>query len=246
MTALQDELATVTEQTARSTETLIDAYSRTTETFSQSIQRQTDEVLRMAFAYDGTADSANQLVAASDQLRNAQVQLLQQIDAVSLGIEQSIGNTVRNIELSLLDQEGQYQFLRNEAEALAASIDDLTDPAEIQRAVQQAQQATSQALGLLTEEQRQAVGQDFITFLNGLEQNAQNQLEAQRQATLDSADRTSEVIEAALNRSAENFNGAAIQFRDAAGVIRNAAAQMVTAARTPVTIQVVNDQAVGF
>lgn len=237
--AAEREQALAIHQQIIGLDSLNDAYMLATETLAQSVQRQRGELLRLAFAYDGSVESAQQLAGATETLRQVELALLAQIESAASTIDASFGGAIRNIELALLDTEGQYEFLRAEAEALAQVLGTLTDPEQILSTAQQIQTLTSQAFGLLDEEQRKAVGAEFIGFLDAVSENATNQLEAQREATLSAGERVMEVVEASLNRAADQFHNAANRMANAADNMVSAAATMRFASQQPVQAQVI-------
>lgn len=218
---------------------LNDAYRQANETLLRSVGRQRHEVSRLAFAYDGSVESALALANATETLRQAELALLAQIDSAILSINQSFTSSIRDIELALLDTEGQYDFLTAEAEALAQTLGSLTDPDEILSTAQLIQQLTSQAFGLLNEDQRKLVGGEFITFLEEVSNTSTSQLEAQREATISAGEEVMEVVEAALNRAAERFDNAATRMVNAADSMQGAAVTMLSAAQQPVQAQVI-------
>lgn len=169
-------------------------------------------------------------IAAIDDQIAAQQLLRAEIDAISDAITQSFGNSIQSIQLALLDSEGQYDFLRNNIESLSAAIDTMTDPAGIQQALETINSQAMQAFGLLSGEQQQVVGQEFIDFLQtqltaGQERLTQLSEEAfaNEQALMDQRERKQDEIAnlmaeaAAINAQAsETFSSAAQQFALAA------------------------------
>lgn len=172
----------------------------------------------------------NATVSSIESLIAVEQQLQAQIDSIVEAIRGAFGKTIEDIKLSILDTEGQYGFLSNMAETLAAGLGDLADPEEIRRRMDRINDYVSRAYGLLTEEQLQEAAPGFISFLESVlgigearlselsEESImrQNDLEARRETVLSElADAVATA--AALNAQSSNtFSGAVANFASAA------------------------------
>lgn len=111
-----------------------------------------------------------------------------EIEEIINTVSTNLGDLRREIEIALLPEdqrtEAQYEDLRNEANALAATISALTDADEIARVSAEVESLTRQAFGLLDEQQRQAAGQEFLNFIDEVQRITRTRLEEIRNDTL--------------------------------------------------------------
>lgn len=186
--------------------------------------------------FDGTTAAANQLTGATGAYYSAQVQLLAQLEMVKqalTGPEGLFAGTIRNIRMSVLDDAGRLDFLRAETEGLRGRLLDAKDPGEIQRLAELINANINQAFALLTPEEQLANAQGYIDQLDAF--NAQV------------AARLTELQESTQQQAADQLTALRTmlaaeiaKMADAAAVQQTAADTNLTAARTPLVVNVVN------
>lgn len=119
-------------------------------------------------AFDGAAESEQRIIDSLQQRYELEFSFIEQIRSASQSINGMLANTRESIELSLLDDEGQYNYFRERAETLAETLQTMTDPEQISATVAQINDYTNQAYGLLNDGQRQAMAPEFLQFLDDI------------------------------------------------------------------------------
>lgn len=189
----------------------------------------TGEAMRSVIAsFKGTTEQTQALQAASVAYYQTQVALLQQIATVRQGITTMFGDTARSLQLAALDKEGQYDFLREEADVLKGRLATAIDPETIRQLTQLINSDINQAFGLADPEQRKAMLDDYLAFTKEVDTLAQGRLaeiEATTQKTattaLEGAQKTIADAAAALKQSSDLINGAADKLNAAADLTVN-------------------------
>lgn len=177
-------------------------------------------------------DAINVNVDALNEQITAQETLRRHIQGIIEDVNSAFGGGIENIRLSLLDDEGQFNFFKDIAESLAASLPSITDPDLLRDKLLEIEQRVGQAFGVLDPEQQGIVGKDFIKFLEDTLHIGNKRLEALSEETLTRqdelenrrdflltqvADRLEQV--AALNaQSTDNFSAAVNVFSSAASI----------------------------
>lgn len=119
-------------------------------------------------AYDGSIE-AEQTIADSLRSRyEMELSFIDQIRSASESITNMIAGTRESIELSLLDDEGQYNYFKERAESLADSLSTMTDPAQIEATISQINSYANRAYGLLDDDQRESMAPEFLQFLDDI------------------------------------------------------------------------------
>lgn len=83
----------------------------------------------------------------------------------------------QSIREQMMSEEELYNLRKTQAEDLAATLNTLTDPTEIANTVAEIERLTNQAWSGLSESQKQAMGEEFISFLEQTAAIATVQLE---------------------------------------------------------------------
>lgn len=158
-----------------------------------------DEMDRVMNEFDGSLDMLYQLADVSQQMREAELQMLLQIESVFDGINNRISSLRDMIVSDLSTPEQNYDRMRAEAEALADSMRFMTDPAEIDAAMARIDQLTRSAYGMLSEDQRGVMGPEFLSWLDSLQEIADERRQAIESDALAAAnarrDRLDEIME---------------------------------------------------
>ena len=159
----------VLEETAKAAEaaskTIISAYDEATQ-----------KVVDLASEYDGTAESLTTLNQALAEQKAIAVQLAEQYRQVALAVNDAFGNTISQIQDSLLSEADLYAKRRQQIAELTTELGTTIDPARIAAISDQINQLASAAYGLLDESQRAALGNEFVTFLENARDLATAQL----------------------------------------------------------------------
>jgi tape measure domain-containing protein len=198
-----------------------------------------DEVVT---SFNAGSASAEELVAATNAYVEAQANLLVQIHQVREAMRDMFADTRRNIELGGLTEQERYDYLRNEARRLTASLATMTDPEEIARVTQRINANLNEAFGMLSpEEQRRRRG-EFLSSLDRLEDIVTTRLNAiGAEVEGDNANNPGSV----LRRAADAMDDAAEKMINAATTLDGAADTIAANAdhNVNVTVRVMDDRA---
>lgn len=181
------------------------------------------EVGRLAVAFDGSLSSAQALGAATSAMYQSELTLIGQIQGMLASTSAMFGDSIRTIEMSVLDSAGKYDYLRAEIDAAYASLGAAVDPQAIGDLASQINRLTMEAFGLLDETQRRDVADEYTGYLEEVNRLTSERLNlSQAQVESQHADMVT-AIESAMERVADRMEAAA-------------AAQQA-AASTPVTVE---------
>jgi len=184
--------------------------------------------------YSIAPDSANALgkvVTGMLAFKSAATALLVQIEQVRQAVATMFGDTVRNIQMSILSPEDQYKFLQNEADAYYKKAMASTDPLEVQNYLAKANADLNQAWGLLDPTQRKAQAQDQIDRVNAMNDAADKHLN-------DVRDKTNQDLQDVLKKLSDMLPNIEKSMLDAAAKQGAAADKNLTAANTPKQVDV--------
>ena len=163
--------------------------------------------------------------------KSAATALLVQIEQVRQAVATMFGDTVRNIQMSILSPEDQYKFLQNEADAYYKKAMASTDPLEVQNYLAKANADLNQAWGLLDPTQRKAQAQDQIDRVNAMNDAADKHLN-------DVRDKTNQDLQDVLKKLSDMLPGIEKSMLDTAATNKTAADKNLTAANTPKQVDV--------
>lgn len=218
MTAFAYALATIGDyQQADPLSDMLDALAESSRTLHDQLEASRVSTEGLADAFDGSLGSATALAEAVKGQYNLELQLVNQIQQALAGTASMFGGSIEQIRLDVLDAAGKYDYYRATADALYADLQAATDPAQIAALAEQLNAASMSAWGLLDAGQRQAASDDFIAYLEDVEQLTTTQLEASQAQITASHDALAEKIEQ---------------------VMMEVAAAMQAAANTPLTVAV--------
>lgn len=142
--------------------------------------------------------SVDQILAGMDTVYAGFVQMLGNIDTASASIGDSFDGAIRGIRLSVLDAQGQYEFLEAEAARYFDVLRSLTDPAQIQDYAARLQGSITQGFGVLDADQQAAAAPEFIALLEEANSVAQQRLDAARDAAISEQRETAEIMRQAI------------------------------------------------
>ena len=153
-------------------------------------------------------DSYYSILEDADQIRmdafNAEVQALLHIQAIAESISASLKALRDRIIGETSTDEENYNRYKAEADALVVDLATMTDPDLINETVKEIERLTNLAWGLLDESQKQKMGSDFLTFLEGVEAIALERLGLAADAALAGTEFTPEEILARFNELVTN------------------------------------------
>lgn len=181
-------------------------------------------ISELAEALDGSEESWSELSLSVSAFSDAAAAAVLAIDQMIAAIDQSFGDFAEQIKLDLLgSDEERYDYLKAQADDLAASLEGMTDPEEIARTVAEIEALSRQAYSLLDESQVDEMGQDFIDFLDGVAAQSTDLLEASQAGIGDIVTNTQDLVSDAMDQAARTMQEAANAQQDAADTMQQAA-----------------------
>lgn len=130
-----------------------------------------------------TIDQFNALIQSSGELgaelyalAPAFYELSNAVEQVFASISTTTAGSVRDIEMSVLDDAGKYAYLDSEIDSLLEQLNSASDPDEIQSLFEQINTKTMQAFNLLDEGEQKRLANEFIDQLYEVESIAQQRL----------------------------------------------------------------------
>lgn len=187
----------------------IQAVNNAALTMRDRMRGSTDSMLDMIAAYDGSIDATQQLAGATAARYQAEMQYLAQIGSMQQSVNDMLQGSIDNILLSVMDTGEQYEHYTQRAEGLAAALETMTDPEQISDITKQIDRLTGQAYALLDEQQRQEVSGEFVDFLGGVMDVANERLEAARSEAVSSSQMIRDAMFEAINAAGSRLQGAA-------------------------------------
>lgn len=163
----------------------------------------------LATSFDGSLASARELGQATQAQYQLELQLIGQIEGLLRSTHDMFGASIRDMRLSVLDNEGQYNFLDAELERLMEQLGTAIDPQIIANLTQQINQLANQAWGLVDAEDREALLDDFIERMEEADRLANERLTASREAVQNQHRETVEAIRGVMEEAAAAFAAAA-------------------------------------
>ncbi len=185
----------------------------------------------MLNSFDGSLEATQQLTSATRGYYQAQVQLFAQIEEIRRATGSMFGDTIRSLQLQVLDNQGKYGFLQADAEQLRQQLFTTSDPDTIRAIAERINADIQQAFGLLEPEQQRALLDQFIAGTREADALVQERLAAVR----DDLSTSARDVFAEINTRLEQV---AAQLAQAGTTQQQAADTQLVAARTPNTIVV--------
>lgn len=184
-------------------------------TLKEQYDEQTRSLRQLVRAYDGSEEATVALAVATQDRYQMELALLQQIAGVRAGIGDLIGGSIENIRQSVMSPDELFGYLTGQAEGLAGQLARATDPAQIERLVQQIDRLTNQAYGLLPDFSREENAQGFIDFLSGVRDQADDRLGRVEDRIQAAHESMSEAIGDSMARASKSLLEAAIAQKEA-------------------------------
>lgn len=180
------------------------------------------ELNDMTAAFDGSLASAQSLGTATATMYQTELALVGQIQGMLASTSAMFSDSIRTIELSVLDSAGKYDYIRAEIDAAFTSLGAAVDPQAIGDLASQINRLTMEAYALLDGEQKAGVADEYTAYLRDVNTLAADRLNAAQAQVENQHAAMVGAIESAMERVAARMEAAA-------------AAQQA-AASTPVTV----------
>lgn len=190
------------------------------------LYEQGEALSELARLSDNSAESIGNVATATAQYRASVTQLIAQYQEAKGAIGETIDAAIRGFKFDTLDKQGQYEFLQDEANNLAALIGSTSDAGALADLVRNITQASTQAFGLLDDPTKLAKRDEFIAGLEDV-RGAANQriIDLQQQAAdaankqLEDTRKMFEAVTAQQAAAASTLVTAANTFAGAVGAI---------------------------
>ena len=218
-TDLNEALSAYRDVFAEADAEMSDKAKTTTDILNENYSR----VLDIANAYDGSADSQDKLLGELQYRYEMELQYLRLIRQIQEDMNASIESRIEDIKVSTMDDKGKYDYFKKKAEDLVDLLPTLTDPQKIAETVKQIQDAENKAWSTLSPEQQKLMADQFIKFLQGVQDVANTQLEGARDNVQSENTTISQAVEDALKKAAEAQQAAADKQNQAANTNLDAA-----------------------
>lgn len=214
------------------------AISNATRTATEIFGDQVAEVYRLTDAYDGSIESHNALVSALQTEQATAEALGIALSQASDQISVIIGGLRNTIEESMLSEDALYARRKSQVDDLVASLNTATDPAVILDTVRQIEALSATVWQSLAKDQQAAMGEGFLSFLDGVEKLGQDRIAAAFGNLDTTANGIFNAVSAAMDPAsaaaieAANINAAASnQILESANIFNAASVNMIEAAR---------------
>ncbi|NMG53902.1 hypothetical protein [Aromatoleum aromaticum] len=168
----------------------------------------TDAFVSLLSGIDATTDAGATLYNGLLNIAPAFLSVAGAVEQTFASISKTTAASVRDIEMSILDDAGKYDYLDNEIESLLTQLNESFDPATVQGLFEQINSKTMQAFNLLDADGQKAKATGFINRLYEAEARAQARLSV---APLPSVEASAESTVAAQKQAAVDLSAAVKQ-----------------------------------
>ena len=134
------------------------------------------ELSKLADSIDITTDAGREAYRSIYSLSGAFATLSAAVDEAFASISKTTAESVRDIEMTVLDNAGKYAYLDTEIEGLLASLETAYDPATVQALFEQINAKTTQAFSLLDEDEQKRLATQYVDKLYEAEALAQQRI----------------------------------------------------------------------
>lgn len=166
------EPITADEAWAKATQQLADQFAD----LGQTMPSTSREFGRLMDSLDLTTEAGQDAYRSLTNLAPAFLTLASVVDEVFASISKTTADSVRDIEMAVLDNAGKYAYLDTEINSLIEKLGQSVDPATIQGLFEQINAKTTQAFNLLDEAEQKRLATQFIDRLYEAESLAQSRL----------------------------------------------------------------------
>lgn len=169
-------------------------------------------------AFDGSLASAQALGASTSAMYQAELAVVGQIQGLLASTSAMFGDSIRSIEMSILDSAGRYDYLRAEIDTAYAALSSAADPQVIGDLASQINRLTMEAYGLLDQGQRADVADEYTAYLREVNTLTVERLNASQAQVEDQHAAMVGAIESAMERVAARMEAAAAAQQAAASM----------------------------
>jgi hypothetical protein len=188
------------------------------------------QIQQFVAGFDNSADAIQALNQAMETNVAAAQQMAAAIQAVSFEINRLATEQAEYIRESVLTESELREKRRAERNALAQSLDDLTDPAQIEEQTRRILELNRQIFDSLTEEGRLKQAENFAQFAENTNQVAQEVLQDALERVRSTQEDLNSRVAAMLETAGAQQQGAAQTQLQAAQTFLQAVEQMTTGA----------------
>ncbi len=185
---------------------------------------------RAMVAFDGGLKSAQDLANATQAMYQAELSVVGQIQGMLQSTGQMFAQSIRQIDMSVMDSAAKYDYLRNEVDQAYSALRTASDPQAIGQLADEINRLTLEAYGLLDKDQQAAVASQYTDYLRNV-----NDLTAER---LNAAQAAVEQQHANLVADIRSAMGAVAERMEAAAAAQQAAASTPVRVDNRVTVDV--------
>jgi len=211
------------------------AYAAANTTLYDKVGLARDSLTDLVSKYDGSTGATNDLAAATNAYRDAQVAVLVQIESLKTGLAGMFEDSIRQLDWAVMDTAQRGDFLMAEAGKTIGLLQNTTNPTEIEKFSKLINKDLVDAFNLLSPEEQKIQHDAFVQRLADADELVQQRLEASRQEIGDDNANAQTVlgsIRAAMDVAAEKQQQAAQALIDGAQAVKDAAAVIAAAAET--------------
>lgn len=159
--------------------------------------------------FDGSLAKAQALGSATAAMYQSELALVGQIQGLLKSTSAAFGDSIRSIEMSVLDSAGRYDYLRAEIDAAYASLGAAADPQVIGDLASQINRLSMEAYGLLDEGQKRGAADEYTAYLREVNTLTADRLNAAQDRVEGQHAEMVAAIEDAMSRVAARMEAAA-------------------------------------
>ncbi len=205
----------------------------------QSYKEQANAALELANEFDGSVESTEELAVALANMAGASIIAMAGIESIGEALAGAFATTRETIRQYGMTNEQKYDEIMERANDLTDQIKITIDPAEIQKMGDELNDLIKQGWDLTPDESKTGKQQEFLDYLDSVNELIQGRLDAAKAEIEDNHNTTGEVVDgkldeaaaaaaaqaaaAALSGSAAGLSGSATALSGAAGALAGAA-----------------------
>lgn len=208
----------------------IEDFARVQPSAAEAYRTHTEGLLEQIRAYDGTAEASTSLAQTLTENKAAAYEYAVAIQGIGKSLADAAAGQAMGIRESVMSEEELRSKRLNERDTLRASLETMTDPAEVERTQRRILQLNDQVFYSLDEKRRGAEAESYASFAEDTNDIAQGILKAATDDLVNVSDSINAQLEAMLTTAAQGQQKAADTQQDAADLMVQAAASMNAAA----------------
>ena len=141
--------------------------------------------------------------AAQKQAAQAMEQIRATYDRITTGVSAGFDDSIRNVRLSVLDNEGKYSLLDSEAARYRDMLMSVSDPQLLESYASKLKATLDQSYGLLTPEQQKETADEFVARYQQANDLVLERLQQSQDRAIKDQQATSDAVKAAVVSAAE-------------------------------------------